>query len=166
MAAITICSDFGAPQNSLSLFPLFPNLFAMKWWNWMAWSSFFECWILSQFFHSLSPSSRGSLVPLSILSLKWYHLHNWIVDISPGNLDSSLCFIQPGISAYKLNKQGDNIQPSHTPFPIWNQYIVPCPVLTVASCPAYRFLRRQVSWSGIPISIRIFHSLLWSTQRL
>ena len=28
----------------------------------------------------------------------------------------------------------------------------------------HRFLRRQVSWSGIPISFRIFHSLLWSTQ--
>ena len=32
-------------------------------------------------------------------------------------------------SAYKLNKQGDNIQPWHTPFPIWNQSVVPCPVL-------------------------------------
>ena len=47
-------------------------------------------------------------------------------------------------SAYKLNKQDDNIQPWHTPFPIWNQSVVPCPVLTVASWPAYRFLRRQV----------------------
>ena len=37
-------------------------------------------------------------------------------------------------------------------------------VLTVASWPAYRFLRRQVRWSDIPISFRIFHSLLWSTQ--
>ena len=36
-------------------------------------------------------------------------------------------------SAYKLNKQSDNIQPWHTPFPIWNQSVVPCPVLTVAS---------------------------------
>jgi len=27
-------------------------------------------------------------------------------------------------SAYKLNKQGDNIQPWHTPFPIWNQSVV------------------------------------------
>ena len=26
----------------------------------------------------------------------------------------------------------------------------------------YRFLRRQVRWSGIPISLRIFHRLLWS----
>ena len=41
---------------------------------------------------------------------------------------------------------------------------VPCPILTVASCPAYRFLRRQVRWSGISVSWRIFHSLLWSTQ--
>ena len=67
-------------------------------------------------------------------------------------------------SAYKLNKQGDNIQPWHTAFLIWNQSLVPCPVLTVASWPAYRFHRRQVRWSGIPISLRIFHSLLWSTQ--
>ena len=47
-------------------------------------------------------------------------------------------------SAYKLNKQGDNIQPWHTPFPIWNQSVVPCLVLTVASWPAFRFFRRQV----------------------
>jgi len=26
------------------------------------------------------------------------------------------------------------------------------------------FLRRQVRWSGIPISLRMFYSLLWSTQ--
>ena len=56
------------------------------------------------------------------------------------------------------------IQLWHTPFPIWNQPIVPCPVLTVASWPVYRFLKRQVRWSGIPISFRIFHSFLWSTQ--
>ena len=66
-------------------------------------------------------------------------------------------------STYKVNKHGDNIQPWHTPFPIWNQS-VPCPVLTVASWPAYRFLKRQVRWSGIPNSCRIFHGLLWSTQ--
>ena len=67
-------------------------------------------------------------------------------------------------SAYKLKKQGDNIQPWHTPFPIWNQSVVPCLVLTAASWPAYRFLRRQVRWSGIPISLRIPPSLLWFTQ--
>ena len=50
-------------------------------------------------------------------------------------------------SPYKLNKQGDSIQPWHTPFLIWNQSVVPCLVLNVASWPAYRFLRRQVRWS-------------------
>ena len=45
-------------------------------------------------------------------------------------------------SAYKLNKQSDNIQPWGALFSIWNQSAVPCPVLTVASWPTYRFLRR------------------------
>ena len=46
----------------------------------------------------------------------------------------------------------------------WNQSFVPCLILTAASWLAYRFLRRQVRWSGIPISFRTFYSLLWSTQ--
>ena len=42
----------------------------MKWWDWMPWSSFSECWALSQLFHSpLSLSSRGFLVPLHFLIL-------------------------------------------------------------------------------------------------
>ena len=61
-------------------------------------------------------------------------------------------------SAHKLNKQGDNIQPWHIPFPIWNQSIISCLVLTVASWFAYRFLRQQVRWSGIPFSLRIFYN--------
>ena len=61
-------------------------------------------------------------------------------------------------SAYKLNKQGDNIPSWCTLFPIWRQSIVPHLVLTVASWLAYKFLRRQVRWSGISIFLRIFHS--------
>ena len=68
-------------------------------------------------------------------------------------------------SAHELNKQGDNIQPWHTPFPIWNQSVVPCPILTVASWPAYRFLRRQVRWSGIPVSLRIFPFVVFPTVK-
>ena len=30
MAAVTICSDFGAQENKVFLFPLFPHLLAMK----------------------------------------------------------------------------------------------------------------------------------------
>ena len=44
-------------------------------------------------------------------------------------------------SAYKLNKQGYNIQPWHIPFPIWNQSVVPCPVLTIGFWTS-AFLRR------------------------
>ena len=45
-------------------------------------------------------------------------------------------------SAYKFNKQGDNIQPWRTPFPIWNQSVVPCPVLT-ASWEIYMQVEKQ-----------------------
>ena len=91
-----------------------------------------------------------------------------VVDISPGSIDSSLWAIQPAFhmmySVYKLNKQSDNIQAWPTPFPILKHPIVLFLVLSVAFNPAYRFLRRQVSWSGSAISSRIFLSLLWSTQ--
>ena len=143
----------------------------MKWWNWMLCTSFFECWVLSQIFHSpLPPSPKGSFVPLHFLLLKLYHLHIgscWYFSQQSWLQDSSLRVIQPAFymmySAYNLNKQGDNIQPWCTLFPIWNQSVVPCLFLTAASWPAYRFHRRQVRWSGIPISLRIFHSLLLST---
>ena len=69
----------------------------------------------------------------------------------PACASSSLAFHMI-YSAYKLNKHSDNTQPWHIPFPIWNQSVVPCLVLTVTSWPAYRFLRRQVRWSGIRVS--------------
>ena len=54
-------------------------------WCWENWSTVckrmtlvFECWVLSQLFHSpLSPSSGGSLVPVCFLPLGWCHLHIW-----------------------------------------------------------------------------------------
>ena len=70
--------------------------------------------------------------------------------------DSSTPAFHMMYSAYKLNKKSDNIQLCHNPFSIFNQSVVPCKDLTVASWPPYRFLRRQVRWSGIPISLRIF----------
>ena len=52
-----------------------------------------------------SSSSLSARRVLSSAYLKLFY-------ISPGNLDSSLCFFLPMMySAYKLNKQGDNIQP-------------------------------------------------------
>ena len=119
-------------------------------------------WMLSfkQLFHSpLSLSSRCSVFLFPFCYKGGVICISEVNDISPSNLDSSSCFIQPSISHdvlyCKLNKQGDNIQSSCTPFSIWNQS-VPCPVLTVASWPAYRFFRRQVRWSGTPTFLRIF----------
>ena len=57
------------------------------------------------------------------------------------------------------------MQPWCTPFPIWNQSVVPCPVLTIASWPAHRVLKRQVKWFGIPISLRIFQFVVIHTVK-
>ena len=138
--------------------------------DWMAWSLFFECWGLSQFFSlssftfikRLFSSSQFSAI-LVVSSAYLRLLIFFLAILIPACASSSLAFCVM-YSAYKLTKQGDNIQLWCTPFPVWNQSIVSCPVLTVASWPAYRFLRKQVRWSGIPISSNIFHSLLWSTQ--
>ena len=47
----------------------------------------------------------------------------------------------------------------------WLEIIVPCPVLAVASRPAYMFLRRQVRWSDTPISLRIFQFVVIHTVK-
>ena len=108
--------------------------------------------------------SSSSLSAIRVVSSAYMMLLIFLPAILiPAYASSSPAFLMI-YSAYKLNKQGDNIQAWHTPFPIWKQSVFPCPVLTVASWPAYRFLKRQVRWSGIPISFRIFHRLLWSTQ--
>ena len=108
--------------------------------------------------------SSSSLSAIRVVSSAYLKLLIFLLEILiPVCVSSSPAFFMM-YSAQKLNKQGDNIQPWRTPFPIWNQSVVPCPVLSVASWPAYRFLRRQVRWSGIPISFRISHSFLWSTQ--
>ena len=45
---------------------------------------------------------------------------------------SSLAFCMM-YSVCKLNRQGDNIKPCHTPFPVLKHSVVLCLVLTVAS---------------------------------
>ena len=67
----------------------------------------------------------------------------------PACVSSNLAFCMM-YCAYRLIKLGDNIHPWTTPFPIWNQSIVPCPVITVVYWPAYRFLRRQFNGLVFP----------------
>ena len=108
--------------------------------------------------------SSSSLSAIRVISTAYLKLLIFFPAILIPACDSSSPAFHMIYSAYKLNKQGDNIQPWYTPFPIWNQSVVPCPVLTVASWSAYRFLRRQVRWSCVSSSWRLFHGLLWSTQ--
>ena len=94
----------------------------------------------------------SSLSAIRVVSSAYLRLLIFLLAILiPACASSSSAFLVM-YSAYKLNKQGDNIQPWCTPFLIWDQSVVPCPVLAVASWSAYRFLKRQVRWSGIPRS--------------
>ena len=131
----------------------------------------FSFWILS-FKPAFSLSSftfvkrlfSSLLFPSRVVSSAYLRLLIFLPAILTPACDSSSPEFHVIYSAYKLSKQGDNIQPCCTLFQILNQSDVPCKVLTVACCITYRFLRRQVKWPGIPISFRMFHSLLWSTQ--
>ena len=118
--------------------------------------SFKPTFSLSSFTFSKRLFSSSSLSAIRAVSSAYLRLLIFLPAIFiPAALHPVQRFSWCTHSAYELNKQGDNIQPWHTPFPIWSQSAVPCPVLTVASWPAYRFLRRQVRGSGILIPFRI-----------
>ena len=141
----------------------------MKWWDHMPWSSFSECWALSQHFPLSSFTfikrlfRSSSLSAIRVMSSAYLRSLIFLPAILiPACASSSLAF-HMRYSACKSNKQLHNVQLWHIPLPVWNQS-VPCPILIVASWPEYKFLRRQVKWSGIPISLRIFCSFSWSTQ--
>ena len=102
--------------------------------------------------------SSFSLSDIKVLSSAHLRLLIFLLAILTPAAESSSWAFHQMYSAYKLNKQGNNIQPWSTPFPVLNQSIASCLILTVASCPEYRFLRRQIRCSAIPISLRIFHS--------
>jgi len=167
MATVNVHCDFGAQVDEIiSTFTYSPSIgHAVVGLNAMILVFLKKNLILNQLFHSPSPSSRGPLVPLRFLPLEWssayLRLLMFLLPILiPAFNSSSLAFLMM-CSAYSW---GDSRQTCHTPFSILNQPVIPYSVLTIASWPAYRFLRRQVRWSGIPISLRAFHGLSWSTQ--
>ena len=138
-----------------------PNAMTLVFWM----LSFKPTFSLSSFTFIKRLFSSSSLSAIRVVSSAYPRLLIFLPTILiPACASSSLTFLMM-YSACKLNKQGDNIQPWHTPFPIWNQSVVPCPVLTVASWLACRFLRRQVRWVGLvfPSLEEFFHSLLWPT---
>ena len=158
MVAITICSDFRA--QVYHSFPIYchevmgPDAMILVFWM----LSFKPTFSLSSFsfINRLFNSSHSAIRVVSSAYLR-------LLIFLPAILIPACASFSPAFymmySAYKLNKQSDNIQHWCTPFPTWNQSVptwnqsvFPSPVLTVASWHAYRFLKRQVRWSGIPIS--------------
>ena len=101
-----------------------------------------------------------SLSPIRVVSSAYLRLLIFLPAIViPACVSTSPAFLTM-YSAYKLNKQGDNITALTYSF----SYLEPvgCSMSSSNCCflTAYRFLKRQIRWSDIPISFRIFHSLL------
>ena len=173
MSTVTIFSDFGAQENKVYHYAHFSPIY-------LSWSdgtryhdlSFLNveslnvesAFPLSSFTFIKRHFSFSLLSAIMVVSSAYLRLLIFLLEILISACASSSLIFHVMYSAYKLNKQCDNIQPWCTPFLILNQSVVPCTVLTVASWPAYMFLGRQIRCSGIPNTFRIFHSLLWSIQ--
>ena len=91
--------------------------------------SFKPTFSLSSFTFIRRLFSSSSLSAIRVVSSAFLRLLIFLLAILiPAYASSSPAFLMM-YSACKLNKQGDNIQPWRTPFPIWNQSVVPCLVL-------------------------------------
>ena len=171
MDAVTIHSNFGAQGKkicncfyfSLSICHevMGPDATVLVFWM----LSFKPAFSLSSFTLIKRLFSSSPLSAIRVVSSAYLRLFIFLPAILIPAYASSSPACHMMYFAYKLNKQGDNMQPWCAPFPIWNQSVIPCPVLIVASWPAYRFLRRQVRWSDIPISLRIFQFVLIHTVK-
>ena len=127
--------------------------------------SFKPAFSLSSFTFIESLFSFSSLSASRVVSPAYLRLLLFLLAIMIPTCDSSSLAFCTMNSAFKLNKQSDNIQLWHTPFPVLNQFVAPCPVLTVASWPSCRFPRRQARWSDIPIYLRIFQFVVIHTVK-
>ena len=135
MAEIIICSDFGAQKNKVwHCFCCLPSIChevmgpdAMIFVFWML--SFQPTFSLSSFTFIKKLFSSSSLSAIRMVS----SAHLRLLIFLPAVFIPACVSFNPEYlmmySAYKLSKQGDSTQPWCTPFPIWNQSVVPCPVL-------------------------------------
>ena len=150
MAAVTVCSDFRAPPNKVChCFHFFPIY--LPWHD--GTRSHDLCFLMLSFMPAFSLSSftifkrlfsSSSLSAIRVVSFVYLGLLIFLPAVLISvYVRSSPAFLMMS-SAYKLNKQGDNIQPWPTHFPVLNLSIVPGLFLTVASWLAYNFVRRQV----------------------
>ena len=168
MAAVTICSDFGAQKNKVShcshCFPIYLPRSDGTWCHdlsfWML--SFKPTFSLCSFTFIKRLFNSFLLSAIRVVSSAYLRLLVFLPAILIPAYASSILAFHEVYSAYKLNKQGDNIQPWRTLF-LSGISLLFNAVITVASWTEYRFLRRQVRWSGIPISLRIFQFIVIHT---
>ena len=92
--------------------------------------SFNSAFSLSSFTLIKRLFSFSSISSIRMVSYTYLRLFIFFPAILIPACDSSSLEFCMTYFAYKLNKQGDNIQPWHIPFPIWNQSVVLCPVIT------------------------------------
>ena len=71
----------------------------------------------------------SSLSAIWVVSSAYLRLLIFLLIILISDWASSSLAFHMMYSAYKLNKQGDNIESSYTPFLTWNQSVAPCSVL-------------------------------------
>ena len=133
MAAVTTCYDFGAQENKVCCyfhcFPIyFPDAMILVFWM----LRFKPVFSLSSFTLIKRPFIYSLLSAIRVVSSAYLKLLIFLPAILIPTCASSSPASRMMYSAQKLNKQGENMQPFCTPFPIWNQSVVPCPVLTVA----------------------------------
>ena len=124
----------------------------------------FCIWVLSQLFHSSFTLKR--LFSSALLSAIGGIICISQVDVSPGNPDSRLYLIQPGWMMYSACQIINRVTIYSLDILLSQSWTSPLSISgSVASCPAYRILRRQVRWSGTPISWRVFQFVVIHTVK-
>ena len=76
-----------------------------------------------------------SLSAIRVLSSAYLRSLIFVLEVLIPACDSSSPAFCMVYTEYKLYKYGDNIHISHTPFPILNQSVVPCPILLLLLLP-------------------------------
>ena len=120
--------------KSLTVFTFYPSIchkvmgldaMIFAFWKW----SFKPAFSLSSFTFINSLFSSSSLSAIKVISSAYLRLLIFLLAVLIPTCESSSPAFCMMSFEYNLNKQGDNIQPWCIPFPVLNQYIVPCPVL-------------------------------------
>ena len=123
--------------------------------------SFKPTFSLSSFTFIKRLFSSSSLSAIRVMSSAYLRLF-----ISPGNLDSSLCFLHSSISHDVLCIEVKWVGWPYTALAYSFSYLEPvCCSMSSSNCCFLTYIQMsqgQVRWSGIPISWRIFHSFWWS----